>query len=404
MVATTLDYTQSLYQAAGDGAFDGVVRISVAGLSGTGTLLYDGRTVLTAAHVFANGTSNVRVSFDTGGGAQTLQAARVRIHPQYDARNSNNDIALITLAMPAPVQATRYELYRDGSEVGQRFTLAGYGTPGTGSTGRDTSYSGPPLRLTATNRADADIGLLAGVNATILARDPVPGSQFVADFDDGSATRDAFAVLAGIADTGLGSAEGFITSGDSGGPAFIDGRVAGVASYTGSLTSGSVRPDLDNAVNSTFGEIGAWQRVGAFQAWIDASVRAEQVASGAPLRPADVRATIVEGNSGSQPVWFLVSFGGERNTPDGVVSVSYRTRDGTALAGEDYIAVTGRLKLYPGENAVPVAVEVIGDSRAEGDETLFLEIYDPVGGSFPAGFVTLTAIRTIVNDDLGPLA
>ena len=226
----------------------------------------------------------------------------------------------------------------------------------------------------------------------------------MADFDDGGSTRDALAVLAGIADTGLGADEGFITSGDSGGPAFIGNRVAGVASYTGSLTSGSSRPDLDGIVNSTFGEIGAWQRVGAFQPFIDAAIREDQLAAGAPTRPAEVRSVISEGNSGTTTVWFLVGFGGERTTPDGVVSVAYRTYDGSAIAGEDYLPVSGRLNLYPGENAVPVGVEVIGDTRLEGNETLFLEIFDPVGGSFPAGFVTLTAMRTIADDDLGPMA
>jgi hypothetical protein len=402
MVATTLDYTQSRYRAAGDGAFDGVVRLSVAGLAGTGTLLYDGITILTAAHLFANGTTGVRVMFDTAAGAQTLQASRVRLHPQYDPRSSNNDLALVTLAMAAPVTANRHELYRERDEVGQRFDLVGYGTPGTGTSGRDTSYSGPPLRLAAANVADADIGQLAAFNNTILARNPVSGSQFVADFDDGSAARDAFAVLAGIAGTGLGADEGFITSGDSGGPALIGARVAGVASYSGSLSSGGVRPDSDGTVNSTFGEIGAWQRVSAFQQFIDAAIREDQLAAGAPRTPAEVQRSVAEGNSGIRMAWFLVGFSGERTTPDQVVSVAYRTLDGTATAGEDYLPVSGRLNLYPGEAYVPVGVELIGDTRAEGNETLLLEIFDPVGGGFDGGAVTLTAIRTIVDDDLGP--
>jgi len=44
-----------------------------------------------------------------------------------------------------------------------------------------------------------------------------------------------------------------------------------------------------------------------------------------------------------------------------------------------------------------ILVELINDSTGEDYETLFLGIYNPLGGSF-GGLKKLTAIRTIVDD------
>jgi hypothetical protein len=46
-----------------------------------------------------------------------------------------------------------------------------------------------------------------------------------------------------------------------------------------------------------------------------------------------------------------------------------------------------------------VAVEIIADRVVEPNETFYLDLSNPVGGSFGAGVVTLTGMRTIVNDD-----
>jgi len=46
-----------------------------------------------------------------------------------------------------------------------------------------------------------------------------------------------------------------------------------------------------------------------------------------------------------------------------------------------------------------ILVELINDSSSEVDETFYLDIFNPVGGSF-GGVEKLTAMRTIVDDDL----
>lgn len=106
-----------------------------------------------------------------------------------------------------------------------------------------------------------------------------------------------------------------------------------------------------------------------------------------------------EGNSGTTYTYFLLQFHGERSQPDEILSVDYATRDGTAQAGSDYIAAFGTLRLYPGENQAVIPVEIIGDTVPEPDEYFFLDVFNPVGGSFGEGVTMLTARRTILDDD-----
>ena len=95
----------------------------------------------------------------------------------------------------------------------------------------------------------------------------------------------------------------------------------------------------------------------------------------------------------------MVRYQGDRNAAPESLSVMYRTRDGTAKAGEDYVAAEGTLKLYAGEQQAVIAVAILGDSQIEGNETFELEIYNPVGANFGNGQISLVATRTIVDDD-----
>lgn len=374
---------------------DGVVEITASGAAGTGALLPTGRHVLTAAHVVEEGgviASKIQVYVDGPWGTVTIPATKVTLHPAYDYANENHDLAIIELAFPAPTRAERYPIYREDDEVGRVFTFVGYGDAGTGALG--TAASGP-AKLWARNRFDADMAAFTKLG--ILAWNPEPGIHLAADFDNGTPARDALGQLLGITHLGLGTAEGIITPGDSGGPAFLDGHIAGVASYGASLSWGSLHPDIDSLVNGTFGEIGAWQRVSAHQEWIDRTLRA--ALPGAPTTPQQVVKQVPEGNSGTTLAYFLVEFTGTRETPQSWVSVDFATRDGSALAGEDYIATAGRLVLYPDETSAVIPVEIIGDTIPEGPEVFYLDIFNPVGGSFGAGVQLLTASRTILDDD-----
>jgi hypothetical protein len=398
MVTTTTHTTDSRYRTNPGDGYDGVVRISFGGYYGTGSLLFDGRAVLTAAHLFEGLSGSASVTFETRSGTQTLNVSKTLVHAAYDKTENNNDLALVWLKGTAPISANRYDLYRDRDEIGQSFNMAGYGKTGTGSAGSTSSGSASPIRLKAENKFDADASTLKSYLGSGINWTPMAGSQLVADFDDGTSTRDALGRLIYNTDTGLGLDEGLIAQGDSGGPAFISGRLAGVASYTASLSRGRINPDIDASTNSSFGEIAAWQRVSTYQQWIDQSLRANY--PNAPTKPEEVIKDLAEGNSGTSFAYFLLQFTGVRGDANQIISVDYTTRNGTAMAGSDYIAVVGTLNLYPGENQAVIPVEIMGDTTPEPNETFYLDVFNPVGGSFGEGVVKLTAVRTILYDDV----
>jgi hypothetical protein len=398
MVTTTAYYTDALYRIYPSDGYDGVVRVSFGGYYATGTLLYDGHAVLTAAHLFEGRTGTAYVTFETPSGTQTVSATEILQHPGYDAENINNDLAIVWLPEAAPVDADRYEIYRASDEIGQVFTFSGYGLTGTGATGTISTNAGSPIRLKSANQFDADAVALKDHLGPNMAWTPLPGTQLIADFDNGSSTNDALGQLIHRYDRGLGLYEGLIAPGDSGGPAFLQNKVAGVATYTASLTCGSIDPDIDDFMNSSFGEIAAWERVSAHQQWIDQSLRAEY--PNAPTRPEEVQKEVVEGDSGTSYAYFLLQFIGVRSDPNEILSVDYATRDGTALGDSDYLPVSGTLNLYPDENQAVIPVEIIGDSIPEPSDSFYLDVFNPVGGSFGEGVVQLTGVRMILDDDV----
>jgi secreted trypsin-like serine protease len=397
LVTTVNSYTEARHRALIGGGYDGVVRVVAGSFYGTGVLLYNGQAVLTAAHLFASESTSTSVVFETSYGTQTVQSKKVLINPDYNSTSSTNDLALVWLSGPAPITAERYELFRSEDEINKTFTMVGYGRPGTGSTGNASAPLNPPLRLQAKNEFDTDISSLLPFFSSTPAWASISNKQLVADFDDGTSARDALGLLARKTGLGLGSDEGLIAPGDSGGPAFIGNKVAGIASYTADLESTVSHPDIDKASNSSFGEVAVWERVSAYQQWVDQNLRAQS--TNAPKTLAAVQKTVAEGNSGISFAYFWVQLNGLSLNNHAVLSVDYKTRDGTAKSGQDYLAAQGRLNLYSTEDHAIVAIEILGDYTPEPSETFFLDISNPLGATFEFGQVVLTAMRTIVNDD-----
>ncbi len=85
------------------------------------------------------------------------------------------------------------------------------------------------------------------------------------------------------------------------------------------------------------------------------------------------------------------------------LTVSYRTVNGTAVAGSDYVAQTGALVFLPGETAKTVRVRVIDDTVGEAPETFSLKItgLSGVGGAAVADGV---GVATIGRSDGGAAA
>ena len=87
--------------------------------------------------------------------------------------------------------------------------------------------------------------------------------------------------------------------------------------------------------------------------------------------------------------YFLASFS-EPLKQD--ISFDYRTLDGTAIAGLDYVATQGRIDMHAGQDHVAIAVTILGDKLVEGEETFAMEV--KLGG------ITLVAVHTIVDNDV----
>jgi hypothetical protein len=83
---------------------------------------------------------------------------------------------------------------------------------------------------------------------------------------------------------------------------------------------------------------------------------------------------------------------------DHKVWVSYRTKNGSATAGADYTAVSGRIKFPAGAKARHVTVPLLDDSTVEGNEKFKLRIFDPERASI----VDRVGRVTIVEDDAAP--
>jgi N-acetylneuraminic acid mutarotase len=102
--------------------------------------------------------------------------------------------------------------------------------------------------------------------------------------------------------------------------------------------------------------------------------------------------SIPEGNSGSVAAQFSVTLSNPSSQP---VLVSYKTADGSAAAGSDYAAASGRLKFEPGATRHLVAVSGFGDRLFEADETFAVVLGSPSGATIARS----KGVGALINDD-----
>ena len=83
------------------------------------------------------------------------------------------------------------------------------------------------------------------------------------------------------------------------------------------------------------------------------------------------------------------------------VSADYETVDGTAVAGEDYEAESGTVVFPPGTTTQRIHVPLVDDDVSEEDETLALELFNPVNATLAGGGDRLSLEGVIIDDDEG---
>jgi hypothetical protein len=87
--------------------------------------------------------------------------------------------------------------------------------------------------------------------------------------------------------------------------------------------------------------------------------------------------TVAEGSNGVVNAVFTIRLTGTVSQP---ITVDFATQDGTALAGQDYVATNGTLTFAPGETSHSVTVTVTADTPAEPDESFTVVLSNPSQG------------------------
>ena len=104
--------------------------------------------------------------------------------------------------------------------------------------------------------------------------------------------------------------------------------------------------------------------------------------------------TVVEGDSGTRQAVFQIHLS---EVYDESLTFKFKTSNGTAANGSDYIGKTGSVTFLAGQTVAAVAVDLRADERLEGDETFSLVLTPPAGGNVKN--VITAGKATIANDD-----
>ncbi len=106
--------------------------------------------------------------------------------------------------------------------------------------------------------------------------------------------------------------------------------------------------------------------------------------------------SIIEGNDGTSSATFTVGLSRATEPDEGMISVDFATRDGSATAADDdYLPASGTVRFEPGQTRAEISVDVVGDTRVEDDETFSVVLSNPIGATLADG----RGEATILNDD-----
>ncbi|MEI7781859.1 MAG: Calx-beta domain-containing protein, partial [Planctomycetota bacterium] len=105
-------------------------------------------------------------------------------------------------------------------------------------------------------------------------------------------------------------------------------------------------------------------------------------------------AAVMEGQSGRTRLAFVISLS-DRAQRD--VAINWKTADGSAITGRDYLGGAGRVVIKAGQNTATVTIWVIGDRLGEANETFFVQLTSATGGLLSETDRRATGL--IVNDD-----
>lgn len=111
----------------------------------------------------------------------------------------------------------------------------------------------------------------------------------------------------------------------------------------------------------------------------------------------DISITSVEGEEGNDETTFKFVVQLSEGT-DEKVSVDFRTKEITAIAGEDFEGKEGTLEFLTGETEKNIEIKILGDEEFEEDEKFELILSNAVNGEL----INESVEATIINDDAEP--
>lgn len=230
------------------------------GINCTGSLLGSGKHILTAAHCAGTG---LQVTFDLPSGRITVPVSASAAHPGWDGQTLHgNDVAVLTLAAEVSSLVPRYDIQRGANALGLAGVFVGFGDSGLGTGGASLARGAQRTGLIS-----YEANGLGELNSELAALITNNQTQLTADFDANSALvtnaslHDGFAVHFGRpSNLGFGADEIGFAPGDSGGPTFIGGQIAGVASYVVRLNGAAVS-DVNGIYDYSWGEFSVSTRL-----------------------------------------------------------------------------------------------------------------------------------------------
>jgi hypothetical protein len=235
------------------------------------------------AYFYDGNASDPNVYAPGANGVTTVDISRVYRNSAYTGEViDQNDIAVLRLATAAPSYAVGYDLYVGTALAGRDYNVAGYGTRSNsgGDLGIDAGQRLGTGRLRqGDNRYDYALGDpdFFGFWDGFFGAAAVD-NVYIADFDNGLAANDANCLIgtdfgypnSKYCDLGRGATEVSTAGGDSGGPQFIDGKLASVTSF--GLTFGADYGDIRAGLNNSFGELNGFVPIYLHKDFIAASV------------------------------------------------------------------------------------------------------------------------------------
>lgn len=271
------------YLTGSGGSLDGVGMLILTRSDGTfgctGGLLWTGEHVLTAAHCVTDDFGNnvlqsgtVTFNGDNGDETIAIDVSGTAIHNRWNGDFiKGNDIAVLKLASVTSSDITKYDIDRSSSgDVGAIVDKVGYGRSGSGNDGDVIPFGDKRNGL---NQYDDVADTMYQALGLKPNKDYIRGAILQYDFDNGITTNDAFGFFFNNNNLGLGTSEVNSASGDSGGPAISNGEIVGITSYGITLVyNDRTTSDINDILDSSFGEFSADTRVSSYAGFIDDAV------------------------------------------------------------------------------------------------------------------------------------